>query len=219
MQCESYEFDVISLSQLKMVNMDIHSDMSNDLLHIRSDLFGNQQDVDLNLDNLFSEVHSFGDFIGLECKKYESLLGKSCERLMARLLDSKMSEARVDVIKEQMIKLGLIKLDKVSIFDFDALKQQQFDFFVKKLHSTYTDNALGNLRCLLNSFIELVCGADGNSASLSNKTTKKVLWTSGQENELLMLMQRNYPENLTNQQIIDFCDRNKRTRRSCARAA
>lgn len=212
MECEPSEYEVISLSQLKIANIDALSEVSNDLFHIRSDLFNNNQDAHLSLDHLFSEVHSFVDFIRLECKKFETMLTKSCEKLMTKLMGTQMNDTQVDVAKEQMIKLGLIRRDKISVFDFEALKQRQFDFFVKKLHSTYTDNAFANLRVLLDNFIELTHEGDGNNISISNKSTKKVLWTPPQESDLLSLMQRNYPENLTNQQIIDFCDRHKRTR-------
>ena len=210
MECEPSESDIFSLSQLKIANMEIVSEISNDLLHIRSDLFNNQQD--LNLENLFSESHSFVDFIGLECKKFETVLTKSCEKLMTRLVNLQMSEAQIEGVKEQMVKSGVIRKDKISIFDFEALKQRQFDFFVKKLHSTYVDNAFGNLRVLLGNFVELTGDADGNNVSISNKSTKKVFWTQAQEGELLAQMQKNHPENLTNQQIMDFCDKHKRTR-------
>lgn len=212
MDCEQDEFDVISLSQLKIANIEDFSNISNDLIHIRSDLFTNQQDINLNLENLFNEGHSFVDFIRLECKKFETMLAKSCEKLMQRLISLQISDVQFASIKDQMIKLGFIRKDKVSIFDFEALRQKDFDFFVKKLHSTYVDNSFGNLRVMLDNFIELTNDIDGNNISMSNKSFKKVLWSSAQESELLTLMQKNFPESLTNQQMSDFCDRHKRTR-------
>lgn len=212
MDSDNEEYEMGSLSQLKIAKIESLSDMSNDLLHIRSDLFSNQQDMRLNLQNLFSESHSFLDFIKLECKKFEGIITRSCERLMQRLTNLQMSDCQLMSIKDQMMKLGFIRKDKVSVFDFEALKQRDFDFFVKKLHSTYIDNTFNHLRILLDTFLELAGDGEGNNISMSNKSCKKVLWTPVQESELLALMQQNYPESLTNQEMVDFCDRHKRTR-------
>lgn len=212
MDFEHNDFDIKSLAQLKIANFDELPGESNDLLNIRSDILMNQQDINFNLENLFNENHSFIDFIKLECKKFETLLTKSCERVMQRLVSMQITNTQIASIKDQMVKSGLLRKDKISVFDFEALKNRDFDFFVKKLHSTYFDHAFGNLRTLIDGFIELTFENDSNNISISNKSSKKVFWTSNQEIELLELMQKNYPENLTNREINDFCERHSRTR-------
>lgn len=210
------------LRVLESVKLEYSQNELNDIDVHEPDFFDNQSGIDFHIQSIFDEEKQFDSFIETLGDRFMGSMKENCEDLFERLKHNFITNDCISLLEEKLQKNPYLQVDsngcKVpsSIFDLGLLKQKNYRRFIENFQSCYVDFQNQLFKNIVSSFFTTLTGTKEKKVkikvSMSQKSTKKVPWSKKEENELLNLMQKNYPDNLTNQEIMKFCTIHNRTK-------